>query len=94
MYFKKYHPFSDDADQGGGPLAPNQTFLSQPWGFMGCPPAKQINLTDYVVDNIKNVVFCRFGLDYLKQFPRVDDLAIGSYRINLDYLIFQKQKQN
>lgn len=31
-------------------------------------------------------------MDYLKQFPRLDDLAIGSYRINLDYLIFQKQK--
>ena len=59
---------------------------------MGCPVAKQTNLTDYVVSNIKNIVFCRFGLDYLKQFPRLDDLAIGSYRINLDYLIFQKQK--
>ena len=31
-------------------------------------------------------------MEYLKSFPRADDLAIGSYRINLDYLIFQKQK--
>ena len=30
----------------------------------------------------------------MKSFPRCDDLAIGSYKINLDYLIFQKQKQN
>ena len=41
---------------------------------------------------MKNVVFCRYGLDYLHSFPRCDDMAIGSYRINLDYLIFQKQK--
>jgi hypothetical protein len=32
-------------------------------------------------------------MEYLKSFPRQDDLAIGSYKINLDYLIFQKQKQ-
>jgi hypothetical protein len=38
-------------------------------------------------------VFCRYGMEYLKSFPRQDDLAIGSYKINLDYLIFQKQKQ-
>lgn len=61
---------------------------------MGCPPKLQKNLTDYVVQNLKEVVYCRYGLDYLKSFPRCDDLAIGSYKINLDYLIFQKQKQN
>mmetsp|Transcript_21220 Transcript_21220/g.32877 ORF Transcript_21220/g.32877 Transcript_21220/m.32877 type:complete len:94 (+) Transcript_21220:1283-1564(+) len=33
-------------------------------------------------------------MDYLKSFPRADDLAIGSIKINLDYLIFQKQRQN
>ena len=88
MYFKKYHEFSADPDQAGGDLAPNQTFTSQPWGTMGCPPQKQENLTDYVIKNIKNVVFCRYGMDYLKQFPRIDDLQIGSYRINLNYLIF------
>ena len=32
-------------------------------------------------------------MDYLKSFPRGDDMAIGSFKINLDYLIFQKQKQ-
>ena len=42
---------------------------------------------------MKNVVFSRFGMDYLKSFPRGDDMAIGSFKINLDYLIFQKQKQ-
>lgn len=31
-------------------------------------------------------------MEYLRSFPRCDDLAIGSYRINLDYLIFQKQR--
>lgn len=31
-------------------------------------------------------------MDYLKSFPRMDDVAIGSYRINLDYLMLQKQK--
>ena len=41
---------------------------------------------------MKDVVFCRYGMEYLKSFPRNDDLAIGSYRINLDYLIFQKQR--
>lgn len=40
MYFKKYHEFSSDPDQAGGDLAPNQAFLSQPWGPFGCPPAK------------------------------------------------------
>jgi hypothetical protein len=43
---------------------------------------------DYVRKNLKDVVFSRYGMDYLKSFPRVDDLAIGSYKINLDYLIF------
>ena len=43
---------------------------------------------DYVKKNLKDVVFCRYGMEYLKSFPRVDDLAIGSYKINLDYLIF------
>jgi hypothetical protein len=92
MYFKKYHTFSSEPDQAGGQLAPNQTFLSTPWGHMGCPVNKQENITDYVTDNLKDVVFCRYGMDYLKSFPRTDDLAIGSYRINLDYLIFQRQK--
>ena len=32
-------------------------------------------------------------MDYLKTFPRGDDLSICSYKINLDYLIFQKQRQ-
>ena len=54
------------------------------WGVMGCPPNKQIYLTDYVVDNIKDVVFCRYGYEYLKSFPRNDDLTIASFRVNLD----------
>jgi len=59
-----------------------------PWGMMGCPPQKQENITEYITKNTKNIVFCRYGVDYLNTFPRLDDLAIGSYRINLDYLIF------
>jgi hypothetical protein len=55
---------------------------------MGAPVKIQENLTDYVTSNIKDVVFCRYGIEYLKSFPRIDDLAIGSYKINLDYLIF------
>lgn len=94
MYFKKPHKHSEDPDQGGGEFAPNQTFSSQPWGVMGAPLKLQENLTDYVTSNLKEVVFCRYGIEYLKSFPRLDDLAIGSFRINLDYLIFQKQKQN
>lgn len=31
-------------------------------------------------------------MEYLKSFPRVDDIAIGSYKINLDHLVFQRQK--
>ena len=90
MYFKKYHEFSSDPDQAGGDLAPNQNFLSQPWGINGCPPARQECLTDYVLKNLKDVVYSRYGMEYLRSFPRADDLCIGSYRINLDYLIFQK----
>ena len=93
MYFKKPHKFSMDPSQAGGPLAPNQTFLSQPWGAMGCPPTKQVNLQQHVLDNLKEVVFCRYGMEYLRSFPRNDDLAIGSFRINLDQLMFQKQRQ-
>jgi hypothetical protein len=48
MYFKKNHEFSDDPDQAGGDLAPNQACPSQPWGFTGCPVSKQENLMDYV----------------------------------------------
>ena len=66
--------------------------MPQTWGTMGCPVNKQEILSEYVKANVKNVIFCRYGLDYLKSFPRADDLAIGSYKINLDYLIFQKQK--
>jgi len=63
-----------------------------PWGANGCPPAKQENLTMFVKKNIKDVVFCRYGMEYLKSFPRLDDIAIGSYKINLDHLVFQRQK--
>ena len=90
MYFKQVHKFGFAPNQGEGALAPNQAFLSQPWGAMGCPVAKQENITEYVVANLKNVVFCRYGMDYLKTFPRADDLSICSYKINLDYLIFHK----
>ena len=93
MYFKKAHRFSEDPEQAGGDLAPNQPFLSMPWGTNGCPPNKQVNITDYVRKNMKDIVFCRYGIEYLRSFPRMDDLAIGSYRINLDYLIFQRQRQ-
>lgn len=92
MYFKNPHEFHSDPDQGGGDLAPNQPTTNMPWGVMGCPAAKQEVLVDYVVKNIKNVVFCRYGWDYLNSFPRHDDMAIGSYRINLNNLIFTKQK--
>ena len=56
---------------------------------MGCPPSKQDNLCEYIKRSKNNMIFCRYGLDYLKSFPRADDLAIGSIKINLDYLIFQ-----
>lgn len=92
MYFKQPHVFSWNPDQGGGELAPNQAYSSMPWGVMGCPSSKQEILTDYVTRNMKKVVFCRYGLEYLHSFPRNDDTAIASFRINLDYLIFQKQK--
>ena len=88
MCFKKYHEFSSDPNQGGGELNVNQPFSSQPWGVMGCPYSKQEPLADFVKSNLKNVVFSRYGMDYLKTFPRGDDMAIGSYKINLDYLIF------
>ena len=94
MVFNQYHPFSLTPDQAGGPFAANQGFSSMPWGDAGCPVNKQISLTSYVIENQEKVVYCRFGFDYLKSFPRNDDLAIGSFKINLDYLIYQKQKQN
>ena len=88
MCFKKYHEFSDNPDQAGGEFGLNQKADSLTWGNMGCPPNQQENLTSYVKNNIKDVIFCRYGIEYLKSFPRNDDLAIGSYKINLDYLIF------
>ena len=93
MYFKKAHKFKDDPDQGGGDLDPNQLTSSMPWGVMGCPQQKQELLTDYLKSNISKVVYSRYGYDYLKTFPRSDEMAVGSFKINLDYLIFQKQKQ-
>ena len=42
---------------------------------------------------MKSVVFCRYGLDYLRSFrDNEGDIAMGSYKINLDYLICQKQR--
>jgi len=38
---------------------------------------------------MEEVVFCRYGIDYLKSFPRNDDVSLCSYRINLDYLIYK-----
>ena len=93
IYFKKPHRFSDDPSQGGGPFCPNQPYSSMQWGCMGAPPKMQVNLTDYVVANLKEVVFCRCGMDYLRSFPRNDDLTIGSFRVNLDYLIYQSMKK-
>jgi len=29
-------------------------------------------------------MFCRYGQEYLKTFPRNDDIAIGSFKINID----------
>ena len=40
MYFKKHQAFSQDPGSAGGELAANQTCLSMPWGFTGCPAAK------------------------------------------------------
>ena len=62
------------------------------WGINGCPPSKQIWLCDYVIENLKSVVYCRYGREYLKSFPRNDDVAIGSYKINVENLILQKLK--
>ena len=42
---------------------------------------------------MREVVFCRYGMDYLRTFPRPDDLTIGSFRVNLDYLIWQSMKK-
>jgi hypothetical protein len=92
MWIKQPTEFDMDPEQGGGDLAPNQTFSSQPWGTTGCPPHRKEHIMDYILANMKSVVYCRYGLDYLHDFPISDELAIGSYRINLDHLIFQRQK--
>lgn len=101
MYFKKYHEFSSSPHQAGGGLNLGSrppppvvvTTNGVHWGINGIQtPEKQENLTEYVRANLKNVVYCRYGLDYLRSFPRADDLAMGSYKINLDYLMFQKSK--
>ena len=59
----------------------------------GCPPSKQIWLQDYVSENLKSVIFCRYGSEYLKSFPRNDDVAVGSYKINVENLILQKHQE-
>lgn len=53
----------------------------------------RVNLTRYVVGQLPNIVFCRYGMDYLRSFPRNDDLTICSYRVNIDYLLLQKLKK-
>lgn len=58
-----------------------------PWGVNGCPASKQEPLISYVRNNLTQVVYCRYGVDYLKSFRADDDIAMGSYRINLDHLI-------
>ena len=63
------------------------------WGTGGCHPGIRVNLTKYVVSQLPNVVFCRYGIDYLRSFPRNDDVTICSYRVNIDYLLLQTLKK-
>ena len=40
IVFKKCHEFSEDPNQAGGELNPNQPTTNLPWGVNGCPASK------------------------------------------------------
>lgn len=52
-----------------------------------------------ICEDLQKIVYCRYGLEYLiRGFSDEDSqgdgpLDVGSYKIDLDYLIYQKQKQ-
>ena len=94
LCFKKYQKFSNDIDSGSGPLGEKQTCPTVAPLGMGIKTSDKQSLEKYVRENVDSVVFCRYGFEYLKSFPRQDDLAIGSFKINLDNLIFNRQKLN
>jgi len=85
LCFKKYHKFSTNPDQGGGPFGERQNV---PTVTIWSKTVEKIKLVSYVCESLNDVVYCRYGLDYLKSFPRNDDMAIGSFKINVDNLIF------
>lgn len=54
-----------------------------------------MTLNEHILSKIDNIVYSRYGYDYLFQFQPgniSETYPIGSHRINLDYLIYQKQK--
>lgn len=53
----------------------------------------RLKLNEFVQNKQENIVFCRYGCDYLNNFNYKDSsFPIGSYKINLDSLIYSKQK--
>eukprot|EP00347_Sterkiella_histriomuscorum_P008119 403346302 len=104
MYFKKIEPFSQDPSSGGGILNPpqpkdpnklkEQELISIALMNGTQPPQRPplLRLNDYVQQKLDNVVYCRYGLDYMHNFNFKDNVPIGSYKINLDQLIYHKQK--
>lgn len=50
-------------------------------------------LNDHIMSKLENVIYCRYGFDYFAQFQSTEEFhPIGSHKINLDQLIYQKQK--
>lgn len=54
-----------------------------------------MTLNEHIISKLDCIVYSRYGYDYIFQFQpgnSPENYPIGSHRINLDYLIYQKQK--
>ena len=89
MAFEKLPKFSLDPKQGGGELGSSNS-LTYNLNFPTNP--SDPTLTEYVVENFDSVVFCRYGLEYLKQFPRDDEMPVCSF--NIDMMKKLQNKEN
>lgn len=106
--FKRAYAFSQHPDSGGEDLGPipssfvPQSSVVPSLDFMPVTQAtKRMDLSEMICEDMQRIVYSRYGLEYLTNIMRGyrdEDgqpdglLDVGSFQIDLDNLIYQKQK--
>ena len=96
MCFRTLVPFSQNPMNGAGPLNPSMKRDNTiPIDYPVFSNLGQQTLNQYVLQKFESIVYCRYGMEYLKEFQQCNgkEQPIGSYKINLDQLILNRSKQ-